>query len=414
MSEKKRELLHEVGASLEQEFIGIDEEKLPIVLSGRLELLAKTNEAYDMAKTREQESRKRVSVALKSADDLIRKAKGAGKNTAETHSLFGVEWTTKRDEIDALKANLRELIACGIESAEAQKELVEVQSALAESQAALLYVQETQMAYQAQIADATKFLYGLSAYNMASVQSVLINLEAVLSGASKEKLGEMAQKQLLLAMDQLKNQENIVLRIQENRQLIEDIDLEIAAQAQKYEVHDRLIQEGEEHDRKQDLKIAAQAQKDEEHDRLIQEGEEHDRKQDLEIAAQAQKDEVHDRLIQEREEHDKKQDLEIATQAQKGEVHDRLIREGEEHDKEQDLKIEAQAQKDEEHDKKIKYLEEKCSEFQKQLDEQKKLGAELIKGIEGLKTEKADKVGILVAYGMAGASLLFTIIQFFM
>lgn len=311
----------------EQELLLIDETKLPVVLTERLNLLEKTNMAYDSAKVKEKNVLEKVDKALEHADELIVKAKGTGSNTSKSHSFLWFEWTSKSDEIDTLKANLKEMIDCGIEGAEAQKVLVEVQLALADSQTALLQVQETQMAYQHQIADATKFLYGLSAYNMASTQSVLINLQAVLSGASKEKLGEMAQQQLLLAMDQLKNQENIILRIQENRKLIDGLSMDLSNQNYRIESNakknseldgridaleksdkelhikeikqDNFIQASIEHNKKQDIKIEELVQKDNEQDKLLQNGVERDRQQDELLSTHFEKLSEHDKSFEE-------------------------------------------------------------------------------------------------------------------
>ena len=399
--------------TIEHDLLNVDEEKLPVVLAERLELLEKTNKAYDIAKTREKESREKVGVALANADALITRAKGVGGNRASSHSFLGFEWTTKSDEIEAIKTNLKEMVECGIESAEAQRELVEVQSALAESQTALLNVQETQMAYQGQIADATKFLYGLSAYNMASVQSVLINLEAILSGASKEKLGEMAQQQLFLAMDQLKNQESIILQIRENKKFIETIDVDVANhEAEIKKINKKNLEQDDKLDtlKKQDDEFLKKGL---ERDKLIQAGQEHDKKQDLELKAQAQKDEEHDRLIQAGQEHDKKQDLELKAQAQKDEEHDRLIQAGQEHDKKQDLELKAQAQKDEEHDKKIIELMDKSAKLQKMIDEQITFSNKLKEEIELLKYEKTSKKSTYISYAIAGLSLILAVVQFF-
>lgn len=301
MSKGKNISSHEIEPMYEQELLVVDETKLPLVLAKRLNLLEKTNTAYDLAKMKEKKAREKVDEALCHADELIVKAKGAGSNTAESHSFLWFKWTSTNNEIDTLKANLKEMIDCGIESAEAQKVLVEVQSALADSQTALLQVQETQMAYQRQIADATKFLYGLSAYNMASTQSILINLQAVLSGASKEKLGVMARQQLLLAMDQLKNQENIILRIQEIRNLIDGLNVDISNQDCRIERNEkknselyRRIDAMEKSYKEFHIKVIKQ-------DDFIQESIEHNKKQDIEILALVQKDKEHDKSFKEQQ-----------------------------------------------------------------------------------------------------------------
>ena len=48
---------------------------------------------------------------------------------------------------------------------------------------------------------------------MGISQSIYINLEAILSNESPEKMGELAQQQLFLALDQIRKQESLVRRI---------------------------------------------------------------------------------------------------------------------------------------------------------------------------------------------------------
>lgn len=297
---------HELGPVLENSLVNIEEERLPEILSQRLELLEKTNLAYSDAKDKEAAAREKVAHALSKADELIEAAGKVGGHTAEQREFLWIEWTSKADEIDALKRNLQDIIEHGENSAIAQKELVEVQAALTESQTALLKVQESQMAYQSQIADATKFLYGLSAYNMASVQSVLINLKEVLSGASKEKLGEMAQQQLLLAMDQIKNQESIILKIKENKQLIESLDFEMEESDSKIEdlqkqdaEQDSFIEDLQKQDAEQDSLIEDLQKQDADQDSSIEDLQKQDAEQDNLIKDLQKQDAEHDKLIEE-------------------------------------------------------------------------------------------------------------------
>lgn len=385
MDKKKESTSYEIEPDLEKELIEIDEEKLPLILSDRLELLEKTNKAYDAAKVQEKKVREKVDKAVKQADLLIKNANNARNKKVKTHGFWKFEWSTKNDEIDALKNNLKEMIDCGIESAEAQKELVEVQSALADSQTSLLKVQETQMAYQRQIADATKFLYGLSAYNMASTQSVLINLEAVLTGASKEKLGEMAQQQLMLALDQLKSQESIVKKIKENRELIDSLDVDLAVQEEK---------------------INKNITKNNEQDKRI----EYLEKRDSELVSKGNK---RDKLIKEGLEHDKKQDLEIAAQAKKDEEHDKLIKEGLERDRKHDEILRNQALKDIEHDKQISDLEKKNYAYKKIIDENSNMISELRDEIKRIQVEKTGKWSTRVLYVILIIALMIAIMHFF-
>jgi len=423
---KEFEETYDLQRTLEQELGEIDEAKLPQVLSERLELLEKTNSAYNDAKKKEEIARRKVGQALDKADELVRNARGAGKNEARTRSFLGIEWTTKGDEIEALKKNLKEIIACGINSAEAQKELVEVQSAMADSQVALLEVQKAQMMYQAKIADATKFLYGLSAYNIASIQSVLINLEAVLSGASKEKLGEMAQQQLFLALDQLKNQENIILRIRENEKLIDQLEIDISLQDEKIEnlrkQQDSLIEELQKQDEEQDSLIEELQKQDEEQDNLIEDLQKQDEEQDSLIEDLQKQDEEQDSLIEDLQKQDEEQDNLIEDLQKQDEEQDSLIEDLQKQDEEQDSLIENLQQQDEEQDRlleEIKHILSKNKEEIKQVEERlvqteedmnNRIG-ELNKKIESLSYITSKKGWKICVTFVAVISLLLNILQ---
>ena len=375
----------------------IPEAKLPEVLTQRVRLLEETNRAYRIAQEKEATAKRKVDAAIMNADRLIDNARSAGGHTARTKKILWHEYSSTSDKVEALEMNLRELIDSGIENAQAQKQLTQVLSAFADSQTALLNVQKSQMAYQAQVADATKFLYGLSAYNMASSQSVLIKLQAVLSGASKEKLGELAQQQLMLALDQLKNQESIIIRMRENKNsigkleetmrahniTITDISVETTEHAKKLATHEQLLEEAAEADEEQDKLIA-------ENRRLLDEAAKADEVQDAIIASHEQAisdvieaDAEQDRLIAENRrlldevaKADEEQDAIIAS-------HDQAITEAIEADAEQDKLIaenrrllDEAAKADEEQDAIIASHDQAINEAIEADEEQDKLIAE--------------------------------------
>ena len=426
--------IQKMDYTLESSLSNIDEERLPQILSQRLELLEKTNQAYDVAKKKEEATRDKVKAALTKADALITESQNVGQNKARERKFLWADWTSKKDEIEALKANLQEIISHGENSAVAQRELVEVQAALAESQKALLDVQKAQMEYQGQIADATKFLYGLSAYNMGSVQSVLINLKAVLSGANKEKLGEMAQQQLLLAMDQIKNQESIILRIRENKELIDSLDVELQESGSRIEdlqkqdaEHDSLIENLQKQDAEQDSLIEELQKQDEEQDSLIEDLQKQDEEQDKLIAQTVETTVEHERLIQEAIEADEEQDKLIAQNAEKAKEHERLIQEAIEADEEQDKLIAQNAERakentrliqeamvaDEEQDKLLELQQEKDTEHDRHISELQNEVSNLKVEIEELKKTligKSNKLQVHIVTGIAAAALILALL----
>ncbi len=318
--------------SLEDGFLEISEDKFPSALTEGLDMLEKANDARVRAKKREEEARSKVKNALLKADELISLAKGAGKNTATHHSFLGIDLGAfDSDEIYAIKKNLKELVDCGINSAEAQKDLAEVQQALLESQSSLLYLSQTQQQYLEQTFKFSKVLCGFTALNQARLEFLFQNLKEKLDGASKEKLGEMAFEQILVVMDQWKNQQNILMRLNNNERLIDnkaDLD-EVNSEFERIknknveqdERIDQLTQKGNEvdavlkkriqHDDEQDKKLIAHEEKDKEHDSRLNTIDEKDAEQDKILNYQKTKDEEHDRRLDEGDEKDINQDNQI-------------------------------------------------------------------------------------------------------
>lgn len=370
-----------INSDLENQLATIDEEKLPQIFADQVHFLEKANQEYCNAEEKEKQARKKVETALKEADKLIEAAKNVGGHTAKKKKFLWAEWTSKRDEIDALKNNLKEIIDHSEDSAEAQKKLAEVQSSLMESQTAILQVQKAHMEYQRQIANATKFVFGLSAYNIGVSQSIFVNLKAVLSGETPEKMGELAQQQLFLALDQIRNQESLITRIKENENLIESLNSDIAAKQ-------REIDEISELDIEQNRRISENAQdidaleqQDAEQDKLIAEGIEKDKTQDAQISENAQ---------------------DIDALEQQDAEHDKLIAEGIEKDKSQDAQIFENAQdidelerQDAEQDKLIASIFKKVDEQSKTLDNHSKANEELEQKIQELSKSTTEAIATL-------------------
>jgi len=374
-----------INSELENQLATIDEEKLPQVFTEQVQSLEKANQEYCKAEEKEKQARKKVETALKEADDLIEAAKNVGGNTAEKKRIAIGKWTlkeytSKQDEIDALKKNLKEIIEHSEDSAEAQKKLAEVQSSLMESQTAILQVQKAQMEYQRQIANATKFVFGLSAYNMGVSQSIFLNLKAVLSGETPEKMGELAQQQLLLALDQIRNQESLITRIKENESLIESLNSDIAAKQKE-------IDEISEHDEEQNRRISENAQD-------IDELERQDEEQDKKIAVGIKKDKEHDEKISENT-----QDIE----------------ELERQDEEQDKKIAAIVIKIDEHGKTLANHSQKNVELERKIQDILQNNSEVTNDLKNEINSLNDTVsknGWKIAISIiAGTSLLLNILQ---
>jgi len=398
----------------------IKNDLLPEVLKEQINAVEIANKAYEDAQAKEKHAKNQVNQVISKANELVSEAKKAGQHTARERGWGIFKHTRKADEISATKANLQELIDCGIHSAEAQKELVEVQAALAESQTALLVVQKAQMEYQRQIAEAMKFLYGLGAYNMANTQNILVNLEAALKGASKEKLGAMAKEQLLMAMDQIKNQENIMLRIKENKQLIHKLDSGLGDIDQKIDA----LQSSED---LQNEQIAQNAESISEHAKKLEEIVADDEEQDELIAQNAENISEHAKKLEEMAADDEEQDELIAQNAENISEHAKKLEEIVADDEEQDELIAQNAENISEHAKKLEEMAADDEEQDELIAANQKIIGELVEKtnkqsveIDQLKQHIAmlerkvnNKTWAIVNTALAVSALILGIVQLF-
>ncbi|MCR4960775.1 MAG: hypothetical protein K6A74_04920 [Lachnospiraceae bacterium] len=317
--------------SLESELMSIDESKLPEVIEKRINDLATINSSYERALDKKRQVEAKIDESLKEAEKLVESASKLTTLSPETHRLLKWKFSFNKDRIEALEKCVLDMAKHGVDTAEFQKIIASVEKASLESQTAIMDVQKLQMEYMERTTDVMKFLYALSAYDIASTQSIVTNLELVLSGAKKKDLGEMAKQQMFLVMDQLKSQENIQISLRKNSDRISDLEKQLATSNQKDEVQDAILER--------------QAAKDAEHDAAIAAGLAKDAKQDELISKQIIKDQEHDRLLSEGVAKDVEQDKLIQEQIEKGEEQDRLIAEGEKTDLAQNELIEQSREK---------------------------------------------------------------------
>jgi hypothetical protein len=381
--------------SLQNELAKLDESRLPEVLAGRLEAVEKVNKKFESAQMKKKEAQSQVDAALKKAEELIGRAEKLGELKPETHKFFKHEYSTKGDRITALEKCLEDLGNYSSEAAEYQQQLAKVQNAALESQTAVMEVQKCQMEYLECTSEALKFLYGLSAYGIASTQSIVTNLELVLSGAKKKELGEMAKQQMFLVIDQLKSQENLQLRMEKNEGLLDSLQEELKLQAEREEEYDERFRKGEEKDKKQDELLSKQIKKDAEHDKALAERAEKDEEHDKAIEAGIERDREQDQVIQEHTE-------KLANRVKKDEEQDRALSEMAQMDQKQNSELEAQREKHVEHDKAIGELEQKIAALH---EENESIRAQI--------SASASKGFVYAALGVGLISLILSIVSIF-
>lgn len=147
--------------------IEVDDKKLPNIIAGKYNEIAKLERKY-------KDSKARAEAAKKFADEIAEK---------------GVKFFNKREIIENIQ--------------EAEKSIADAVASLAEAQ-------EKQFEYEKKLTDACKYLFLMGATNMANNQSIRRELQLRLTNASEEELSEFAQQEIINTINQLKEQEKIM------------------------------------------------------------------------------------------------------------------------------------------------------------------------------------------------------------
>ncbi len=170
---------------------------IPILISDSFENIKKLNSKVENAKKRQSAIKKRVANAFKIADE----AKECAAYLKEP-GLF-----KNKSAIESLQKATKSI-------AEAVEESSDVQCQSAQSQKDLLEIQEQTINYQKKLTQISKALLLLGASNRALNRSIFRELQITLNGASKEEIGELAHRELESVLHQLKEQQDILQRIE--------------------------------------------------------------------------------------------------------------------------------------------------------------------------------------------------------
>lgn len=167
----------------EEGFFGISENMLPEIISGQV---------------REIQS---LETSIKNAVSKAEAAKELAKNAKESSAgIF-----QKKGAIELLQA---------------------ATLSLAEAESATVEAQEVSFECQKKIGEITKYLFALGCTNMAANRSVVRELKLILEGASGSQLDELAKREVINVIRQLKAQEDIINKQSElSRQVKEQEEL---------------------------------------------------------------------------------------------------------------------------------------------------------------------------------------------
>lgn len=178
---------------------------------------------------------------------------------------------------------------------------------LAKAQIAAVEAQKISFGYQQKLGEITKYLFELGISNIAMNRSVVRELELKLKGASEKELDELARKEIISVVKQLKAQEDIMNKQSElskkvgqhESELIQQqkVSKELQKQSRKNTKQDKKLDATVKRIREQDTTITEQAKTDKEHDRRVAELAKKDKEQDKLLAAGVAKDKEHDELL---------------------------------------------------------------------------------------------------------------------
>ena len=362
----------------------------------------------------------KIETALTAAD----KAKEAAKKAEDMSAGLGHK-----------KKAIEELQKSGKQSAEAIGETVDALKLSFE--------------YEKQLGEISKFLIALGAFSAEHTRQTVARLKAeILNKGTGTKLNDVAKKQLVQVIAQLeaqgetiRRQEELAQEIAEQQALLEEKDeqddrqdIQIARNAESISAHSQVLSVHQQHNDRQDKDIQELQEQDEQQDALIAENaqdidalEQQDAEQDKLIAESIEKNKVQDAQISENaqdidalERQDAEQDILIAEGIEKDKEHDAQISENaqainvlEKHNAQQDILIAQIATKNEDHDARLVRTETDNARQDELLRKQSATIEELRLQIQALKNEKGSKVFMYVSAALTGATLILSILHFF-
>lgn len=103
--------------------------------------------------------------------------------------------------------------------------------------------QRVSFEFQTKLAEITKYLFSLGVSNIASNRFVVRELELRLKGASEEELSELARQEIKAVVRQLKEQENLLIKLENISKNMKEQDALLQKQSLLYQEMDRQMNE---------------------------------------------------------------------------------------------------------------------------------------------------------------------------
>jgi len=87
----------------------------------------------------------------------------------------------------------------------------------------IIDVQHKTLDFQKKLSEITKHLFMLGVSNLVKNRTIVRELELSLKGASKDKISELARKELMLVIKQLKDQEDILIKQEKSEENLKEL-----------------------------------------------------------------------------------------------------------------------------------------------------------------------------------------------
>lgn len=262
---------------------GFDEKDLPQVVQ---EQISKLNE---------------LDKSVKKAMEAAASAKDSAISAKNMSAGFGKK-----------KVAIEELQSAGLDLAEAVESGAEAQKISFE--------------FQTKLAEISKYLFGLGVSNIASNRFVVRELEMRLKGASREELSELARQELISVIMQLKEQEDILKKLENLSKIIKNHDKTLKFQSQKNQSIDEQLQAQAESDMQHSEQLKVQEEINKLYEEQLKIQAETNKKLKEKLQAQAEIDSQHSEQLKLHAKVGKNLEKQLESQAELDTVHDEQLK----------------------------------------------------------------------------------------
>lgn len=331
---------------------GFNEKELPLAIQGQI---SKLNE---------------LDKSVKKAMEAATLAKDSAISARNMSAGFGKK-----------KVAIEELQSSGLDLAKAVQSGAEAQKISFE--------------FQTKLAEISKYLFGLGVSNIASNRFVVRELEMRLKGASRGELSELARQELISVVKQLKEQEDILRKLEDLNKTIKDHDHTLKVQAQKNQYFDEQLQVYAEIDMRHSKQLKIHTETSKRLEEQLKDQADLDRLHSEKLQAQAEINKLHEEQLKIQAETDNKIEEKLQALVEIDSQHSEQLKIQAEIGKNFEKQLASQAELNKLNDEQLKILAENINKHEEQLDKFYEKNNDLNEQIKkNLKTIETQKIKI--------------------